>query len=51
VHDPTLIRRFLWVRLLEQKFDFITYYHIIRSSNHVSDDYANSVLDWNLSHN
>jgi ribonuclease HI len=50
VRDPTLLRRFLWVRILEQQFDFISYYHIPRSSNHVSDAYANYVLDWHLSH-
>jgi ribonuclease HI len=51
VRDPTLLRRFLRVRLLERQFDFITYHHIPRSSNYVSDAYANFVLDWNLSHN
>jgi ribonuclease HI len=51
VHDPTLLRRFLRVRILERQFDFITYHHIPRSSNYVSDAYANFVLDWHLSHN
>jgi ribonuclease HI len=46
VRDPTLLRRFLRVRLLERHFDFITYNHIPRSSNYVSDAYANYVLDW-----
>jgi ribonuclease HI len=50
VRDPTLLHRFLRVRLLERQFDFITYFHIPRSSNHVSDAYANYVLNWNLSH-
>jgi hypothetical protein len=50
VHDPTLLRRFLRVRILERNFDFITYFHIPRSSNHVSIAYANYVLDWHLSH-
>ena len=36
VHDPTLLCQFLRVCLLERQFDFITYYHIPRSSNHVS---------------
>jgi ribonuclease HI len=49
VRDPTLLRRFLRVHVLERQFDFITYYHIPRSSNHVSDADANYVLDWNLS--
>jgi hypothetical protein len=50
VRDPTLLQKFIRVRLLEGQFDFITYYHIPRSANHVSDAYANYVLDWNLSH-
>jgi ribonuclease HI len=50
VRDPTLLRRFLQVRLLERQFDFITYFHIPRSYNHVFDAYANYVLDWHLSH-
>jgi ribonuclease HI len=50
VRDPTLLCRFLWVHLLERQFVFITYFHIPRSSNHVSDAYANYVLDWHLSH-
>jgi ribonuclease HI len=50
VHDLTLLRRFLRVRLLERQFDFITYFHIPRSYNHVSDAYTNYVLDWHLSH-
>jgi ribonuclease HI len=45
VCDPTLLRRFLWVRLLERQFDFITYHHIPRISNYVSDAYANFILD------
>jgi ribonuclease HI len=50
VCDPTLLRRFLQVRLLERQFDFITYLHIPRSSTHVANAYANYVLDWHLSH-
>jgi ribonuclease HI len=41
VCDPTLLCRFLRVHLLERQFDFITYFHIPRSFNHVSDSYAN----------
>ena len=33
VHDPTLHRRFLRVRLLERHFDYITYFHVPRSLN------------------
>ena len=48
VRDPTLLRRFLRVRLLERKFDNITYIHITRINNQVVDSYANYVLDLNL---
>ena len=50
VRDPMLLRRFLRVRLLERKFDSITYIHIPRNNNQVADSYANYVLDWNLFH-
>ena len=50
VKDPTLLRRFLHVRLLEWKFDNITYIHIPRINNQAADSYANYVLDWNLFH-
>ena len=49
VRDPTLLRRFL-VRLLEWKFDNITYIHIPRINNQVADSYANYVLDWHFFH-
>ena len=45
VRDPTLLRRFLRIILLEWQFDFITYIHIPRLHNHVVDSYANYVLD------
>jgi hypothetical protein len=44
VRDPTLLRQFVRVQLLEQYFDFLTYNHLPRSSNHVSNAYANYVL-------
>ena len=50
VRDPTLLRRFLRVRLLERKFESITYIHIPRNYNQIADSYANYVLDWHLSH-
>ena len=46
----SLLRRFLQVHLLEQQFDFITYFHIPRSYNHVFNAYANYVLNSHLSH-
>ena len=50
VRDPTLLRRYLRVRLLERQFDNITYIHIPRINNQVADSYANYVLDWHLFH-
>ena len=50
VRDPTLLRIFLRVRLLERQFDNITYIHIPRINNQVADSYANYVLDWHLFH-
>ena len=44
VRDPTLLRRFLRVRLLERQFDSITYIHIPRNDNQVADSYDNYVL-------
>ena len=41
VRDPTLLRKFLRVRLLERQFDNITYIHIPRNNNQVADSYAN----------
>ena len=50
VKDPTLLRRFLRVRLLERQFDNITYIHIPRINSQVANSYANYVLDWHLFH-
>ena len=50
VRDPTLLRRFLRVILLERQFDNITYIHIPRNNNQVAESYDNYVLDWHLSH-
>ena len=50
VRDPTLLRRFLRVRLLERQFENITYIHIPRNFNQIADSYANYVLDWHLFH-
>jgi ribonuclease HI len=48
VHDPTLHRRFRRVRLLERNFDCITYFHVPRSLNQITDTLANHILDWHL---
>jgi ribonuclease HI len=50
VHDRTLHRRFLRVRLLERNFDYITYFHVPRRLNQVTDTLANQILDWHLAH-
>ena len=50
VRDPTLLRRFLCVRLLERQFENITYIHIPRNYNQIVDSYANYVLYWHLFH-
>jgi ribonuclease HI len=41
VHDPTLHRQFLRVCLLERNFDYITYFHVPRRLNQVTDTLAN----------
>jgi ribonuclease HI len=50
VHDPTLHRRFLRLHLLEQNFDYITYFHVPRRLNQITDTLANQILDWHLAH-
>jgi ribonuclease HI len=50
VHDPNLHRQFLRVRLLERNFDYITYFHVPRSLNQITDTLANHILDWHLAH-
>jgi ribonuclease HI len=50
VHDPTLHRQFLRVRLLERNFDYITYFHVPKRLNQVTDTLANQILDWHLAY-
>ena len=50
VHDPNLHQRFLRVHLLEQNFDYITYFHVPRRLNQITDTLANQILDWHLAH-
>jgi ribonuclease HI len=50
VHDPTLHRRFFRVHLLEQSFYYITYFHVPRRLNQVTDTLANQILDWHIAH-
>jgi ribonuclease HI len=51
IRNPMLLRKYLRIKLLERQFQFITYEHIPRHLNHVSDAFANYVLDWHLRHN
>jgi len=45
VRDRHILRLYLHVRLLERNFDFITYKHIPRQLNTLTDALANHVLD------
>ena len=48
VRDCHILRLYLCVKLLEGNFDFITYQHIPRRLNTLSDALANHVLDRHL---
>jgi ribonuclease HI len=50
VRDPFLFRKYLQVRLLSRHFDFITFTHIPRQLNQITDNLDNMVLDWHISH-
>lgn len=50
IRNPTLLRHYLRVRLLECQFEVITYEHIPREFNIVVDSLENYVLDWHMSH-
>ena len=50
VRNPTLLRLFLRVLLLERNFDFIQYQHISRNLNTLTNSLANQVLDRHLQH-
>jgi ribonuclease HI len=50
VHDTCLFRKYLKVRLLSRHFYFITFTHIPRQFNQITDNMANIVLDWHISH-
>ena len=50
VRNPTLLRLFLQVRLLEINLDYISFNHIPRSENTITDAYANYILHWHLTH-
>ena len=48
VRDQCILRLYLRVRLLERNFDYITYQHIPRRLNALTDALANHVLDRHL---
>jgi ribonuclease HI len=50
VRDSCLFRKYLQVRLLSRHFDSITFTHIPRQLNQTTDQIANMVLDWHISH-
>ena len=50
VINPHILRFYLHIRLLERHFDFITYQHIPRRMNTLTDTMANIVLDIHLHH-
>ena len=48
VRNPCILRLYLHIRFLERHFDFITYQHIPRRMNTLTDAVVNSVLDRHL---
>ena len=50
VRDSSILRKYLWIKLLERQFHFITYVHIPRSQNQLVDSLANFALDWHITH-
>ena len=48
IKNPYILRLYLRIRLLERHFDFITYQHIPRQMNALTDTVANIVLDRHL---
>ena len=50
VRDSFILRKYLHIKLLERQFHFITYAHIPRSENWLSDSLAIFSLDWHIAH-
>ena len=48
IRNPQILRFYLHVLLLERNFDYITYQHIPRQMNTLTDTVANIVLDRHL---
>ena len=50
VQNPILLCQFMQIRLLERHFEVITFNHIPRNQNSLTDAYDNYILDWHLTH-
>ena len=50
IRNHVLLHLFRRVHLLERSFETITYQHVPRSCNTVSDSLANYMLDWYIAH-
>ena len=50
VRNPQILRMYLKFRLLERDFDYITYQHILRHSNTLTDTLSNYILYIHLHH-
>ena len=50
VQNPNLLRQVLRVKLFEINFEYISYIHISRNENRITDAYVNYVLDCHLTH-
>jgi len=48
IRNPTLLRLFLRLRLLEREFDYIEYQHIPRSLNTLADAISSRMLNRHL---
>ena len=50
VRDTFILQKYLQVKLLEKQFEFITYVHVPRSENQLSNSLANFALEWHITH-
>ena len=50
IRNPMLLCLFQRVHLLDRSFEAITYRHIPREDNVVSDSLENYILDWHIAH-
>ena len=50
VRNPSILQKYLRVKLLERQFEFITYVHVPKSKNRLSNSLENFALDWHITH-